>query len=92
MAIIQKVHRFGSKINACMIKENWSNLKEVQYDVTSTYGRILSMEYLEIEMKNVESILSTRLTDETFRRIINFQKAVILETPIHEIQKALVNI
>lgn len=74
-----------------MIKENSSSLKEIQYDVTSTYGRILSKEYLEIEMKNVETVLSTRLSDETFRDIINFQKAIFLKMPINEIRKALVN-
>lgn len=46
---------------------------------------------MENELQVLEDILSTRLTDGTFRGIISFIKATIPGTPIGEIEKALVS-
>lgn len=73
-----------SKINACMIKEmpkNWERYWEVWYG---------SRSYLEHDLQQLESILPIRLPDETFRGILNFKRATIPDTPIDEIEKALV--
>ena len=40
---------------------------------------------------DLESILSTRLTDETFSGTINVLKAFVPGTPINEIENALVS-
>ena len=42
-------------------------------------------------VKTTEALLSTRLPDETVRGIINFQRITIADTPIDEIEKALVS-
>lgn len=39
----------------------------------------------------IETILSTRLNDESFRGIINFMQAFRPDTPIDEVEKALVS-
>lgn len=59
---------------------------QYEHGVTTT-----SIESLEIELKVVELILSSRLNDETFRGIMNLEKAFILKAPIDEIKKALVS-
>ena len=51
-----------------------------------------SKEYMESELEASKSILSTRLPDETIRGIINFTRATIPDTPIDEIEKALVSL
>lgn len=55
------------------------------------YGRFTSRRFFENELKDTQDVLSTRLKDESFRGIIDFEKAVILETPTEEIQNALVS-
>lgn len=42
-------------------------------------------------VKTVELFLFTRLMDEQFRGMIDFENALIFETPTDEIQKALVS-
>lgn len=70
--------QFGveSKVNACMVKKNNRKWPGCR-DMMST--------------EQLESILLTRLSDETFRGLMNFEKATIPGTPINEIEKALVS-
>lgn len=82
------MHANGSKITACMIKENSALLENwMGYDGISIDRRIT----IEAKVNNAELILSTRLTDETFGGIVNFEKAIKLNKSINEIQKASVN-
>lgn len=78
-----------------MIKENLNDLKDWKYSIMRgevKYIRQISSESLESYLKDVDLILSTRLKDETYRGIINFEKAIFLKTPIDEIQKAMVGL
>lgn len=81
-------------ISACMIEENLSHLNILDNDRDRVYkdyvGRIRGWP-IKVELKRIELILSTRLPDERFRGSINFEKAAVMETPIDEIQKALVS-
>lgn len=45
----------------------------------------------ELTIQSLESVLSSRLTDETYRGAINFYKTTIVDTPIDDIGKALVS-
>lgn len=77
-----RLHGNETKINACMIRENpvlWE--KEIHY----------TKEFTENLLAGLESMLSTRLSDETFRGIINFERATITGTPISAVEKALVS-
>lgn len=77
-----QLHGNESKIHACMIKEspvNWDD------------GMRFTKEYMEYQLQGLESMLATRLTDETFRGIINFKRATIPDTPIDDMKKALVS-
>lgn len=57
------------------------------------YGALVFSDEIEQHLKLVDLVLATRLTDKRFRGIFNFEKAVVVtETPIDEIQKALVRI
>ena len=66
------------KINAYMIKENLANLQFTQ-------------DRMERKIGASDSVLSTRLPDETIRGIMNFHQATLPGTPIDEIEKALVS-
>lgn len=73
-----------SKIDSCMIKEspgNWENYWTAWHN---------TREFMEHKLQLLETILPTRLPDETFRGILNFKRATIPDTPIDEIEKALV--
>lgn len=64
-----------TKIDACVIK----NSEEHEgYQV-------------EIDITSVESVLSTRVSNETFSGIINVMKAFLLDATKSEIEKALVS-
>lgn len=83
--MINRLHGDRSKINACQIKEHpgkWT-------DYWESYRN--TRDYMEIELQQMESVLLTRLPDETFRGVYNFLKATIPDTPIDEIEKALVS-
>lgn len=91
---MESLHRLGSKISACMVKENSNSFRGLHYLMMRDgvkYGRFTSRELFENELKDMKDILSTRLMDETSHGIINIETAVILETSIEEIQNALVN-
>lgn len=78
-----RLHGDKSKIDACMIKENpgdWQGLPANS-----------RMEYMESILQQLEYYLSTRVPDDTFRGIINFEKATVPDTPIDDIEKALVS-
>lgn len=45
----------------------------------------------QINFETLENGLLTRLSDETFRGIMNFIKAAEIDTPMDHIQKALVS-
>lgn len=81
--VIKELHGDKSKINACMMKENpghwnWPSYLNTRREMEST-------------LQKIESIFSTRLPDESFRGLINFLKATIPDTPIDEIERALVS-
>lgn len=65
-----------SKITACKIQEG----SPEQF----------SSEMTELRLQVLETIMPTRLTEEVFRGILNFEKATIPGTPTNEIEKALV--
>lgn len=65
-----------------MLKENPGN-----WNWSSDLNTRKAMEYM---LYRIESILSARLTDETFRGIINFLEATMPDTPIGEIERGLV--
>lgn len=98
MQIIERLRGFKSTISPCMIIGNSDNLKDWSYvysiikdgEVITHDGHIYR-NIIGHQLMDSELVLSTRLTDETFRGIVNFQKATILETPIEEIQTALVS-
>lgn len=68
-----------------MMKENPGNWNWESYSYYDTRS------YMESTLQNIESILSTRLPDESFRGLINFLKATIPDTPIVGIEGALVS-
>lgn len=76
-------------INACMITENFGLI--AQLHIFLRRQRYSTIDRPENELKTIDLILATRLTDEHFRGIINFEKAAFMETPVDEIQKALVS-
>lgn len=59
--------------------------------ITENLGYLTELHKIRYEIKSIDLLLATRLTDERFRGIIDFQKAVVFETPTDEIQKALVS-
>lgn len=46
---------------------------------------------MKTQIQDLESTLSTRLTDEAYDGIISFLRVTIPDTPIDEIEKALVS-
>lgn len=82
--MITALHGDKSKVNACMIKEkagHWSSFWSVEN----------RRELMEGHFRGLESILSTRMDNETFRNLIDFLKGTIPDTPISKIEKALVS-
>lgn len=81
---MEGLHGNESKINACQIKEHpvlWANINsdpKTRKDIENT-------------LHWIESVLLTRLSDESVRDIINFAKATMPVTPIDETEKALVS-
>lgn len=65
-----------------MLKEN-----PVVWEV----GMRFTKEFMEYQLQGLESMLSTRLPVENIRGIIDFKRATIPDTPIVEIEKALVS-
>lgn len=47
--------------------------------------------YMERMLNDLQLTLSARLTEETYRDILNFERATIEDTPIVEMEKALVS-
>lgn len=86
---MSRSHGDKSKINACTIKENPGNW--IKGGTTFNGIDMDSNDFMEYQLDGYEAALSTRLSDETFRGIINFQRATIPGTPIDEIEKALVS-
>lgn len=85
--MVEDVHlisKFDERlISACMIKEKFENLQRTALE-SNRRGILGNQEVFEL-------VLSTRLTDDHFRSMIIFVKAMLVETPIEEIQKALVS-
>lgn len=79
-----RLHGDKSKINACMIKESPGNWES---NWTSWHNSRELMEYI---LQQLETILPTRLDDESFRGLLNFKRSTMPDTPINEIEKALV--
>lgn len=84
-----------SKISACYIKKESEITNGLNCSLmpdASSICRYTSVEKVEENLKNVESILSVRLADEAFRGLINFVKATVIDkTPLNEVQKSLVS-
>lgn len=76
----------SSEMGECVTNEKLNKLKEL-----SAPRRNLPT-IIENGLKDIELILSTRLTDESFREIINFEKAVKLKKTNDEIRKVLVSL
>lgn len=74
-------HGDQSKINACAFKEKQKN---------AIYWEFLKAS-IDNELKEQESCLSSRLSDEILRGIFDIQRATIGGTPIDQIEKALVS-
>lgn len=79
--MITQLHGNTSKISACTIKQS-DLARDWNTNLKRTLQRVLNM---------IETILSTRLNDESFRGIINFMQAFRPDTPIDEVEKALVS-
>lgn len=47
--------------------------------------------YMKNVMNEMESVLSTRVPDDTFRGILNFYKTFLPNTPHNDIEKELVS-
>lgn len=77
--MIEKYHGDKSKITACVIKESPANWFE-------------PFETMKYDLMVVETIFSARLAEDTFRGIYNFVRATLIDTPIAEIEKALVSV
>lgn len=79
--MIGRYHGNETKIDACQIKGDpgkWTNAHD-------------DRDMMENDLDEYETVLQSRLPDETFRGIFNFLKATIPDTPIDEIGKALVS-
>lgn len=59
---------------------NWDNYKPHN-----------TKEYMEDDLLELEFVLSGHLTEETYGGMMNFLKATMPDTPINEIEKALVS-
>lgn len=73
------------RVDACKVKEHpgqWEDYWMLHHN---------TRHYIEREIQALESKLSTRLADETYRGLINFLRVTIRDTPIDEIEKALVS-
>lgn len=84
--VIYRIQDNESKVDACKMKEyagNWGNYWIGSYLLNSRTS-------MESMLQELEYKLSVRLIDETFRGVINFLRATIRDTPINEIEKALV--
>lgn len=71
-------HENNSTVNACIIKKESSE---------NNYMK----ESMQKRLHLIESILLTRLKDDTVRGVINLYKMTIPDTPIDEIENALVS-
>lgn len=74
-----------AKIDACTMQK-----QRGMYEHQGTPPRV-STDFMQDLLEMLESILPTRLTDETFRGIMNFINATKADTTMHQIQKALVS-
>lgn len=70
--------------DACMIKEF---VRDEAIRTPEMINELMAEEFSTA----VESRLSTRLPDETYRAILNFGKTTIPDTSIDQIEKALVS-
>ncbi|XP_037025178.1 uncharacterized protein LOC119066690 [Bradysia coprophila] len=85
MNVIDHLNGDSLKIGACLLKENPGNWAG-KWNRSNTMP---SKDYMEYLIEGFETVLFTRLSDETTHGIINLLKANIPGTPIDEIEKAL---
>lgn len=78
-------------ITACLSKEPWDFYEgyELSRNGRSYSRRILRSE-IEGDLEYVGLVLSTRLMDEQFRGLIDFERAAVIEKPADGIQRAFV--
>lgn len=71
-------------MNACLVKENPADwLKPEEWSTPAGY--------MKYHLEFLEHILFARLTADTFHGITNFLRATTPDTPVGEIEKALVS-
>lgn len=80
-----QLHGDRSKIKSCTMEQSLGIYEDQWIKPIDPWGDMLS------ELDPLESILSTRLTDKTFRGIMNFIKATKVGTTTDQIQMALVS-
>lgn len=74
-----------SKITACAMERNLGMYENLEWRLKYERGK------RTIDLEQYESILSSRLSDETFRGIMNFIQATKNGTTMDQIQMALVS-
>lgn len=74
-----------SKIDPCTMEENLGKWEHSWGTPRDPNG------YVSIDLEQTENVLPVRLTDETFRGIMNFLEATKKGASTDQIQKALVN-
>lgn len=80
--IVQVAKTVKFEGNICKIKAHTAN---------AAWSPLIADFSGELTMQSLESLLSSRLTDETYRGAINFYKATVIDTPIDDIAKTLVS-
>lgn len=84
----------GKSMDVCVIKDNSEHLKQLDYNMEREgikFGGRITRAEVEMQLERIAVMFSSRLKDESFRAIIDFHEAMIVQTPIEEIQKALVS-
>lgn len=71
--------------DACLIANDASTKKldELEQTITKMVAQLF--------VDSLEPILATRLSDESYRGLVNYAQASITDTPIGKVQKALVS-
>lgn len=81
-------------MSVCVIKENSEHLKHLDYNMEREgikFGGRITRDEVEMQLGRIDVMFSSRLKDKSFRAIIDFHRAMIAQTPIEDIQKALVS-
>lgn len=85
--VLARLRGNETKIDACMIREAPGNWEQLMHENPLQNTK----EFMEYLLQGLETVLSIRLPDETYRGIIDFLRATIPGKPINDIEKALVS-